>query len=82
MHQCSASIHRERGGGERAEDDVYVTILTPFVHMEKAWNVKWLDVRRELSLRGSDCKMNPEFDFCVTQASVIIYVGVCVSAFL
>lgn len=59
-----------------------MTILTPFVHMEKAWNVKWLDVRRELSLRGSDCKMNPEFDFCVTQASVIIYVGVCVSAFL
>lgn len=63
-----------RGGG--VEDDVYVTILTPFVHMEKAWNVRRLDGRGELSLRGSDCKMNPEFDFCVIQAFVIIYLGV------
>lgn len=39
--------------------------------MEKAWNVRRLDVRGELSLRGSDCKMNPEFDFCVIQAFVI-----------
>ncbi len=55
-----------------AEDDVYVPILTPFVGMEKAWKVRQLDVRGELSLRGSDCKMNPEFDFCVIQAFVII----------
>lgn len=46
------SIHslRKGGEGERAEDDVYVAILTPFVHTEKAWNVKWLDSRGELSL--------------------------------
>lgn len=44
------SIHSLRKGGERAEDDVYVAILTPFVHTEKAWNVKWLDSRGELSL--------------------------------
>ncbi len=53
-----------------------MTLLTPFVHMEKAWNARRLDVRGELSLRGSDCKMNPEFDFCVIQAFVIIYLGV------
>lgn len=63
-------------GGERAEDDVYVMILTPIVHTEKAWNVRRPDVRGELSLRGFDCRMNPGFDFCVIQASVIIYLGV------
>lgn len=71
----SHSLRKGRGG-ERAEDDVYVTILTPIVRMEKAWNVRRLDVRGELSLRGSDCKMNPGFDFCVIQAFVIIYLGV------
>lgn len=38
------------GGWGGAEDDVYVVIVTPFVHTEKAWNVKWLDSRGELSL--------------------------------
>lgn len=44
------SLRKGGGEGERAEDDVYVAILTPFVHTEKAWNVKWLDSRGELSL--------------------------------
>lgn len=72
----SSHSPRKGRGGERAEDDVYVMILTPIVHTEKAWNVRRPDVRGELSLRGSDRRMNPGFDFCVIQASVIIYLSV------
>lgn len=65
------------GGGRRAEDDVSVTILTPFVHMGKAWNVKRPGGGGEVSfLRGSDCEMNPESDVCVVEAFLIIYLGV------
>lgn len=49
-------------------------ILTPIVHKENVWQ---LDVRGELSLRGSDCKMNLGFDFSVIQGFVIIYLAIC-----
>lgn len=70
------SSHSLRVGEWGREDDVYVTILTPIVHMEKAWNVRRLDVRGELSLRGSDCRMNPGFDSDVIQAFAIMYLGI------
>lgn len=57
-----------------------MTILTPFVHMEKAWSTRRPDGRGELSLQGSDCKMSHEFDFCVIQAFVIIYL--CLRVFV
>lgn len=69
----SHSLRKEREG---AADGVYVKIVTPIVHMEKVWNVRRLGVRGELSLRGSDRKMNPGFHFCVIQTFVIIYLGI------
>lgn len=50
-----------------------MTIVTPIAHMEKAWKVRELDVRGELSLRGSDWKMNPGFHFYVIQTVGILY---------
>lgn len=44
--------------------------------MEKAWIARWLDSKGKLSLWDSNCKTNPEFDFCVIQAFVIIYPSV------
>lgn len=74
MHQCSASIHWREGREQR----------TMFMWRYWPHSFTWKRRGRRGSqtaegnwvCSGSDCKMNHEFDFCVIQAFVIIYLGV------
>lgn len=57
------SIHSLRKGrwgvgGGRAEDDVYVTILTPFVRMEKAWKCE--AARRQRGIEFARLRLQDE----------------------